>query len=453
MSRVQDLLRQAEIESETTSAAVRFVLFLVLAALVFSVAETGRSGQGAELAVSLYGLGSVAGFILAWRRIVHPVLPYLLVTFDVVLVVTQVLLLTRLMEMRPTSAFSLPAASLIFIVLIHASMRYRPWLVVYAAAIFVASVEVGMRSLGPDPAPAMHGMPSMSHDGMAGLLNYQLLPIVLIGLAAFILFVIGRRTRRLLVTSLEQMTRTTRLARYFSPNLAARLAEADDDRALAGRRLPVAVLFVDIRGFTAIGETLSPEELGAFLSDYRNRLTGPVFSHGGTVDKFIGDAIMAVFGSPIQRDDDARRALSCAIAILDAAAQWSEERRTAGQPPVGIGIGAHYGEVFAGALGNEQLLEYTVIGDTVNVAERLERLSREVDSPFVVSAALLEAAGDAAGLATWRRLPARELRGHRQIVEALCLVEDGAEEVLDRRDASAENGSAEDRSGSTITGE
>ncbi len=146
-----------------------------------------------------------------------------------------------------------------------------------------------------------------------------------------------------------------------------------------------------------------------------------MFSHGGTVDKFIGDAIMAVFGSPIQRADDALRAVRCAVDILDAATEWSLEREQSGRTSVAVGIGAHYGEVFAGALGGEELLEYTVIGDTVNVAERLERLSREVGSPIVVSAALLQAAGRTDESAKWRCLPAQQLKGHRTPVEALCL--------------------------------
>ena len=260
----------------------------------------------------------------------------------------------------------------------------------------------------------------MAPERMVGLLNYQALPLTLIALAAFILFVSVRRTRGLLLASINHASRTARLSRYFSPNLAARLADDVADQLLTGRRQPAAVLFVDIRGFTALGEAMKPDALGAFLSEYRNRLTQPVFSHAGTVDKFMGDAIMAVFGSPIQRADDAGRALRCGMEILEAATRWSLERERSGLPPVTIGIGAHYGEVFAGAVGGDQLLEYTVIGDTVNVAQRLERLSREVDSPFVVSAALLQAAG-ADNADKWRRLPPQQLKGHCEPVEVLCL--------------------------------
>jgi adenylate cyclase len=421
MTDVPSLLRRAELDAEKITAIVRLVIFLSLALVIFSASDARGVGQGVEIVMALYGLGTAVGLVLAWRRILHPAIPYLFVTFDVILIAIQVLMLARLMGMRPASAFALPATALIFVILIHASMRYRPWLVVYAAVLFIASIELGPFLLAADPSRTMHGMSSMAHGGMTGLLNYQVLPLTLIALAAFILFVIGRRTRRLLMTSIQHVTRTARLSRYFSPNLAARLAEGDDDQLLAGRRQPAAVLFVDIRGFTALGETMPPDELGAFLSEYRNRLAEPVFSRGGTVDKFIGDAIMAVFGSPIHQPDDARRALLCALDILDAATRWSSEREGAGRPPVAIGIGAHYGEVFAGALGNAQLLEYTVIGDTVNIAERLEQLSREVGSPIVVSAALLQAAGDGGDSAKWRHLPPQQLKGHRQAVEVLCL--------------------------------
>jgi adenylate cyclase len=141
------------------------------------------------------------------------------------------------------------------------------------------------------------------------------------------------------------------------------------------------------------------------------------------VDKFIGDAIMTVFGSPAQRVDDARRALDRALEIIDVARRWSSERARAGMEPVAIGLGGHFGEVVAGALGSDRLLEYTVIGDTVNVAERLERLSREVNSTLVISAALHDAAGRPDDAREWRRLSDVELRGRRGVIEAFCLDE------------------------------
>jgi adenylate cyclase len=413
---VQTLLRRAERDAEKISAVVRLVVYLSLAFTIFAAAGV----RGAVLATAPYGLVTAIGLFLAWRRIFQPAIPFLFVTFDIVLVVAQVRMLAHAMGMPPDSIFRLPATALVFVFLIHASLRFRPLLVAHAATLFVILIE--LLPLAPSGAllPRMEEMHAMAHADLVGLLNYQVLPLTLVALAAFILFVNVRRTRGLLLDSISQADRTARLSRYFSPNVAARLAESASDQLLAGRRQLAAVLFVDIRGFTALGEGMEPEALGAFLSEYRHRLIQPVFALGGTVDKFMGDAIMAVFGSPIQSAEDAGRALRCAIEILEAARRWSLEREQSGQAPVSIGIGAHYGEVFAGALGCKHLLEYTVIGDTVNVAQRLERLTREVGSSLVVSQALLRAAGaDKTG--AWRRLPPQQLKGHREPVEALCL--------------------------------
>jgi adenylate cyclase len=366
MMEIQKLLRGAEIDAEKVSAVIRLVVFVTLASVIFSANGAEGLAPSIKLTIALYGVGTIVGLVLAWRRVFHPAIPYLFVTFDVILVSAQILLLTGLMGMKPSFVFALPAAGLVFVILIHAAMRFRPWLIVYAAILFLATLNLGNLFLTQDREATM-AMPMTRDVGMGSVMNYQVLPVALVALAAFILFVTSRRTRALLLRSITQTNRAATLSRYFSPNLANSLAESDDDQLLAGRRLSAAVLFVDIRGFTALGETMAPEELTSFLSEYRNRLTRPIFDHGGTVDKFIGDAIMAVFGTPTQRPDDA------------------------------------------------------VIGDTVNVAERLEGLSRNVGSPLVVSAALLGAAMGSEVPTTWRRLPPQELKGHRQPVEAYCL--------------------------------
>ncbi len=417
---VQTLMRGAEIDAEKTSAVIRLVVFLTLAWVIFANESTQGTPGPITLAIGFYGIGTILGLVLAWRGFFHPLVPYLFVTFDVILVSTQILMLTGLMGMAPSFALALPATGLIFVILIHASMRYRPWLIVYAASLFLVALNAGDFLLAQPPA-AGHSGRMMPQAGMQSIMNYTVLPSALVALATLILFVKSRRTRALLLRSITQTNRAAKLSRYFSPNLANSLAESDDNELLAGRRQSAAVVFVDIRGFTALGETMTPEELTSFLSEFRNRLTGPIFAHGGTVDKFIGDAIMAVFGIPVQKADDASRAVACALDMLATISAWSRDRERACKPAVAIGIGVHYGEVFAGALGSEELLEYTVIGDTVNVAERLEGLSRDVGSPLVVSAALLEAGSKARDLAQWRQLPPQTLKGHRQPVEVLCL--------------------------------
>ena len=161
--------------------------------------------------------------------------------------------------------------------------------------------------------------------------------------------------------------------RFFTPQLAARIADSDVAVKLGGEKRPVAVLFSDIRSFTALSESMKPEETAKLLTEYFTEMVECVFRHNGTLDKFIGDAIMAQWGAPLSDPDDVDRAMRAALDMMSALdtlnAKWEAEER----PVLQIGVGLNYGEAFAGYIGSEQRLEYTVIGDCVNTASRLCR--------------------------------------------------------------------------------
>ncbi|HEY0970828.1 MAG TPA: adenylate/guanylate cyclase domain-containing protein, partial [Gemmatimonadales bacterium] len=159
--------------------------------------------------------------------------------------------------------------------------------------------------------------------------------------------------------------------RYFAPALAERIAAEPGAARLGGERRPVAVLFSDIRGFTSLAERMEPVEVAQLLSEYFTEMVECVFRHGGTLDKFIGDSVMAQWGAPIGAPDDAARALAAALDMMDALDALNQRWRERGRPEIGIGIGLAYGEVFAGNIGSERRLEYTIIGDTVNTANRV----------------------------------------------------------------------------------
>jgi adenylate cyclase len=159
--------------------------------------------------------------------------------------------------------------------------------------------------------------------------------------------------------------------RYFAPNLAARIAGSPDAIKLGGEKRQVAVLFSDIRGFTALAETMNPDDMASLLTEYFTEMVECVFRNGGTLDKFIGDAVMAQWGAPIAAEDDADRAMHAAIEMLEALQRLNREWRAQGRPELQIGIGLNFGEAFAGNIGSERRLEFTVIGDTVNTASRL----------------------------------------------------------------------------------
>jgi adenylate cyclase len=180
------------------------------------------------------------------------------------------------------------------------------------------------------------------------------------------------------------------LSRYFSPNIVELLA-AQDEPLGAVRRQTVAVLFVDIVGFTRMAEAMPPEAVVTLLRQFHQRMTAQIFACGGTVEKYIGDEIFAVFGVPNGSDNDAGNALICADRMLDALDRWNAERTRDGETPLAIGIGLNYGPAVLGDVGSEHSMSFTVIGDTVNTASRLQGLTRTLKTPLVVGGPIIDA--------------------------------------------------------------
>ncbi|HMR29908.1 MAG TPA: adenylate/guanylate cyclase domain-containing protein [Geminicoccaceae bacterium] len=208
------------------------------------------------------------------------------------------------------------------------------------------------------------------------------------------------------------------LGRYFPPTVVERLASADRPSELE-RTQPAAVMFVDIVGFTRISEPMSPGDAMALLREFHTRVERAVFAHGGMVDKFMGDGALACFGVPDPGPGAAADALRAARALLTDLAGWNIERSFRGEPPVRAGIGIHHGDVLMGDIGGRRQFQFTVIGDTVNVASRLESMTRQHAADLVVSESVVDearrgAGGDPdvlAGLEPLAELPVRGREG------------------------------------------
>ena len=222
------------------------------------------------------------------------------------------------------------------------------------------------------------------------------------GLALCYLGVLGMR-----LTGEERARARLRqiFGKYVSDDVVEKLVASKKPPDLGGEALPVTVLFADIRNFTVLSERLSPHEVVEILNAYFSRACEPILEAGGSVDKFIGDAIMAVFGSPVPHPDHARRAVRAALSLAAVGRDfnaWVAERFPGrGLPAFGIGVGLHTGIAVVGNIGSPKRLEFTSIGDTVNTASRLEGLTKSLGWAIVASRETVEAAG--AGVVTGGR--------------------------------------------------
>jgi len=178
-----------------------------------------------------------------------------------------------------------------------------------------------------------------------------------------------------------------------SPEVLQRILQNPGLQHVVGRTLQATVLFSDLRSFTTLCHTWRPEEVVRRLNEIFERMTRVITEHGGTIDKFIGDGIMAVFGDPVPHEDHARRALLASIDMMRAMQELQAQARARGDQPIEMGVGIHTGELVAGDIGSELFLEYTAIGDTVSTASRLEGLNKEYHTNIICSGDTLAHAG------------------------------------------------------------
>jgi adenylate cyclase len=241
----------------------------------------------------------------------------------------------------------------------------------------------------------------------AGFHPAQIPVSIMLLLAGLVGVASARQARK----NLDSFARLQLLRRYLPPEAVDRVMRDDPDAALAlgGRLTTVTLLAADLRGFTAMSETLPPEEVMAQLNAYHGTMMGVIDRYGGAIDKFIGDGTLVVFGLTGSPEDAAAAAVACAGAMLEALERHNEERAAASHPPLAMGIGVHTGPVVAGNLGVPgRRLEFTVIGDAVNTAARLEGHTKLAGTPVVVSEATVALLRDPGAL---RELAPVSLRG------------------------------------------
>jgi len=208
----------------------------------------------------------------------------------------------------------------------------------------------------------------------------------------FVLPVVATSLMGVGTDALERRRFRDSFARYLSRDVLARVLA--DAPSLRGEHREVSILFSDLRGFTTLSERMEPGRVAAHLNEYFDAMTAAIFAHHGMVNDFVGDAVMAVFGAPVDDPDHAWNAVQSAIAMQRALDALNRRWEAAGLPSLRMGIGVHTGSVFAGNVGGRERIKYTVIGDPVNVAARVEGLNKDLGTTILVTEETLAAIGD-----------------------------------------------------------
>lgn len=404
------------------------ILIAVVLALVFVlvVPAVGPTDQAlalrqwlvAGLTMGGYLLLGLISYSICRRGHYHVGWAWIAVSGDVLFLLANIWFSLDNTGLPATYMISIPPVWLAPVILAFGALRFNPGLQVYVIVLFVAGV-VAMGAWDLHRPPATDFSKAQALDLFLAV-PPNIMRLAMLVLAGIVLAVAAVRARALLDRGIRDMQRGINLTRYLPEQIADRLADGGLDALREGHRQEVVVMFVDIRDFTRQAEAMEPEVLSAFVTEFRQRLARAVADSGGLIDKFIGDGAMVVFGLSGGDRNHCVDALGCAGALLTDMAEWAEARRRVGLEPVRIGIGIHRGPAFCGAVGDESRLEYTVLGDTVNVAARLEQLTKQAGAPLVASRDVVDGAGAAVSPLAWRAMDIRSLRGRSGPVHALA---------------------------------
>lgn len=320
-----------------------------------------------------------------------------------------------------------------YVMAVIVALTYSPWLMMWFGACVVVVWNSLAFWLGTLPGAVIFNEentdPAMT---VADILAIYLDPnyvdsskaieqTVIFMIASIGLAVAVHRSRKLVFRSVGAEVQKNNLSRYFSPKVAARLTEQGGAVGQAQKR-KVAILFADIVGFTGLAEDKTPEGVLDLLRDFHGRMEAQVFAHDGTLEKYIGDALLATFGTPEPGSHDASDALKCAMAMQRELQAWNAQRIASGQRPVRACIGIHYGEAVMGNIGRDRNMAFVVVGGSVNIASRLQTMGRHLDAGLVISEALArevlaEAVLPADCLTEFTLLENQKLRGMQMSVD------------------------------------
>jgi adenylate cyclase len=400
-ARLEAAFAREERRGLMVAAATRSVAVAVIVGwLAVSTPDRGLALAWVMGTACFFLVTGLVQFGVYYRVWAPSIMPYVFILVDSLALAAALLLPNPFQTPPLPRALPLRYASFMyfFVLVMQAAFSFRPRLLLWTGLCGASAWTLGFLWIATRPETifdptgggdraAMLG--SYLHPNYVSVLKYEneLLAFLLVsgGLALLV-----RRSRALVAERADAERARGNLARYFSPKVVDTLAGRDEPLGRV-RRQAVGVLFADLVGFTTLAEARPPEEVMELLRDFHGRMEEEVFRYGGCLEKFIGDALLATFGVPDPGPRDATDALACARGMLAALDGWNLARAAAGQPPLRMGVGLHYGQVVVGDIGSARSMAFATIGDTTNVASRLQALTRDLDTNLVVSRALMQA--------------------------------------------------------------
>jgi adenylate cyclase len=420
------IVAQADVKAERLISVLRMalatMLFIGVSYVLSQTVVAGLEGRLTEL--NFLRLGAVAYFTLGavnfyfsnatrfrpWMSWAFNFAEVAIVSFQLYVDVSDPLTPSLL-------AFASPVLLIVALVICVQALRSQIYLHIATSTLLLAlcalvlfhNPQVGV----PVPDAALIELQSLY--SLPPILIRLIMLIAMAGLIGIAVY----QTKKL-VERVGRETETAENRKRFIPNeISDAMSDLDIEALRVGKETDLAVLFVDIRGFTALAEHISPRETAELLSEFRALVTGAALANNGIVDKFIGDGALLIFGLNSDISQAAKDALATARNILREAERWNDVRKSEGLSNIDLAIGVHAGPAIIGAVGDTHRLEFTAIGTTVNLASRLEEVAKKHNESLVVSRSTLDLL--VAGADDFRPIGLVDLRGSSQAMEVLAL--------------------------------
>ena len=377
--RVQATIRQEQDQTEILVSVLQLLAVAAFAALYTLTPKAfdpeAVPFEPVPVTLTVYAAFTLLRLWLAWQRRLRPWFLALSVVVDMSVLMITIWSFYLQYQEPPPIYLKAPTMLYAFILIALRTLRFEPWLVLLAGTTAVAGWLVLVAY-----AVLAEGGAQITHDFATYAMSYQVLlgaevdKVVSLMMVTLILTVGLVRARKLLFRAVADQVAATELSRFFAPEVAGRIRESDIALEPGQAELRhAAILTVDLRGFTPLTHQIAPGEVMALLSEYQSRVVAAVSRHGGSIDKFMGDGILASFGATRPSASFAADALRAVDELLADTGAWLEERRARGLPAPAVGAAVATGPVMFGTIGDDSRLEYTVIGEPVNVAAKLEK--------------------------------------------------------------------------------